>query len=119
MTRSEARTAASVRDLGLAPAARRSMPTSFIASTTAGLMVSPGAVPAERTITRPFAWWSRSAAAIWERPALCTHTKSTSGMWSGIGDLSGVEESDQHQRNRRPDQLHDDEHRGRRGLDAG
>src|SRR5207244_11619 len=95
------------------------MPTSSIASTTAKLMVSAGAVPAERTITRPLAGWSHSAAAIWERPALCTHTKSTSGMWSGIGDLSGIEESDQHQRDGRPDQLHDDEHRRRRRLDAG
>src|SRR3954454_4678706 len=119
MTRSDALTAASVRVFGVAPAASRSMPSSSIASTTTGLMASAGAVPAERTMTRPLAWWSRRAAAICERPALCTHTNSTSGMWSGIGDLSRVEEADQHQRDGGADQLHDDEHGGRRRLDAG
>ena len=57
----------------------RSMPISAMASTTAGLMVSAGAVPAERTTTRSPAWWASSAAAIWERPALWTQTNSTSG----------------------------------------
>ncbi len=44
-----------------------------------GLTSSAGALPADRTWTRPSAWWSRSVAAIWLRPALCTHTNRTSG----------------------------------------
>ncbi len=46
------------------------MPASPIASTTAGLTVSAGAEPAERTSTASPARWVRKAAAIWERPAL-------------------------------------------------
>src|SRR5689334_13276816 len=119
MTRSDALTAASVRDFGVAPAARRSMPTSAIASTTAGLIESAGAVPAERTTTRPRAWRSSKAAAIWERPALWTQTKRTSGTWSDIGDLSGVEVADQHDGDGGANELHHDEHRRGRRLDAG
>src|SRR3954452_15612579 len=119
ITTSDWRTAASVSDFGVAPAAPRSMPISIMAATTAGLISSAGAVPAERTITRPGAWWSRRAAAICERPALCTQTNSTSGTCSGIADLTGVEKADQHDGDGGADQLHHDEH-GRRGrLDAG
>ena len=38
-----------------------------------------GADPAERTCTRPAERCAASAAAIWERPALWTQTKSSSG----------------------------------------
>src|SRR3954454_23630026 len=86
----------------------------FHGCTTAGLMVSAGAVPAERTMTRPVAWWSRRAAAIWERPALWTQTNSTSAMWSGIGHLAREEEADQDQGDGGADELHEDEHRRRR-----
>src|SRR5512143_1462664 len=55
------------------------MPTSAMAATTAGLTVEAGADPAERTSTWPPARWVRKPAAIWERPALCTHTNSTDG----------------------------------------
>jgi hypothetical protein len=57
-----------------------SMPTSFIASTTAGLTVSVGADPADRTATRSPPRWLRKAAAICERPALWTQTNSTDGL---------------------------------------
>src|SRR3954447_22449663 len=113
MTTPDCSTAASVSDFGVAPAASRSMPTSAMAATTAGLMVSAGAVPAERTMTRPVAWWSRRAAAIWERPALWTQTNSTSAMWSGIGHLAREEEADQDQGDGGADELHEDEHRRR------
>src|SRR3954451_5974859 len=66
-----------------------SSPSSAIASTTAGLTRSAGAVPADSTRTRPDARWSSSAAAIWERPALCTQTNRTVGT-SDIGELRGV-----------------------------
>src|SRR5215469_3586783 len=56
-----------------------SMPTSAMAWTTAGLSRSAGCEPAEVTRTLPAPSRSRSAAAIWERPALCVQTKSTSG----------------------------------------
>ena len=56
------------------------MPHSSMAATTAGLSLSPGADPAERTWTLPLAWWSRRAAASWERPALWTQTNRTSGV---------------------------------------
>src|SRR5919197_2120860 len=76
-TASAARTTSSVKGLG--NSLDRSMPHSSIAATTAGLIRSAGSEPAERTWTLPLAWWSSSAAAICERPALCTHTNSTSG----------------------------------------
>src|SRR5688572_21371115 len=56
-----------------------SISSSAIAATTAGLTSSAGALPADRTRTRPSARRSSSAAAIWLRPALWTQTKSTSG----------------------------------------
>src|SRR4029453_18073274 len=77
MTASAARTNSSVRGLG--NSRERSMPHSSMAATTAGLSLSPGADPAERTWTLPLAWWSRRAAAIWLRPALWTQTNRTSG----------------------------------------
>src|SRR4051794_12213242 len=56
------------------------MPSSAMTCTTAGLMVSAGALPADRTWTcRPERQRS-SPAAICERPALCTHTNRTSIM---------------------------------------
>src|SRR5579863_270950 len=61
-----------------------SMPTSAMASTTAGLRCSAGSVPAECTTTRPWAWRTMRAAAIWDRPALCTHKNRTSGRFSVI-----------------------------------
>jgi hypothetical protein len=56
-----------------------SMPISVIAVTAAGLISSASSVPAERTSMRSSARFVRSAAAIWDRPALCTQTKSTAG----------------------------------------
>src|SRR3989304_4178808 len=53
------------------------MPSSAIAATTAGFNSPAGVLPAERTATRPPAWLSRSAAAIWLRPALWTQTNRT------------------------------------------
>jgi hypothetical protein len=57
-----------------------SMPTSRIACTATGLMVSTGAEPAERISTWSPARWRSQPAAIWERPALCTQTNSTLGL---------------------------------------
>src|SRR5207248_597080 len=68
ITTSDARTTSSVSGFGNSfPTSR---PISASASITAGLISSAGADPADRTTTRPLAWWSRSAAAICERPAL-------------------------------------------------
>ena len=75
--------------LGMGAVGVRSMPSSAIASTTAGLISSAGAVPAERTTTRSPAWWASRAAAICERPALWTQTNSTSGR-SAVGCQSSV-----------------------------
>ncbi len=57
----------------------RSIPTSLMASTATGLIPVAGADPADRTCTRPAAWWASRAAAIRKRPALWTHKNSTSG----------------------------------------
>jgi hypothetical protein len=46
-------------------------------SMTEGLSESAGAEPALRTDTRPPAYLVSSAAAICERPALCTQTNRT------------------------------------------
>ena len=47
-----------------------SMPTSFKASTTAGLIESAGDEPADLTSIRSPAKWVKNAAAICDRPAL-------------------------------------------------
>src|SRR6516164_9923847 len=65
---------------GLGNSREMSRPISAMAWTTAGLSWPAGWDPAEETRTRPAAWWSSRAAAIWERPALCVQTNSTSGM---------------------------------------
>src|SRR5689334_11928003 len=83
MTTSEALTASSVSGLG--NSLEISRPSSAIASTTAGLSWSAGCDPADRTTTRPAAWWSSSAAAICERPALWMQTNKTSGVVSDMG----------------------------------
>ena len=57
-----------------------SMPTSAIACTATGLTWSAGIDPADRTSTRPPESAVRKPAAIWERPALCTHTNNTLGL---------------------------------------
>src|SRR6476659_3003790 len=57
-----------------------SMPTSRMAATAAGLIVSAGAEPAERTSTASPARWRSQPAAIWERPALWTQTNRTLGL---------------------------------------
>jgi hypothetical protein len=77
MTTSAALTDASVSGLG--NSRDRSMPSSAMAATTAGLRASAGSEPTERTTTLPLGWWSSRAAAIWLRPALCTQTNRTSG----------------------------------------
>jgi hypothetical protein len=67
------------------------MPTSAIAATAAGFTWSPGRLPAERTSTAPLDRAVRNPAAIWERPALCTHTNSTDGVTErGGAGRSGV-----------------------------
>src|SRR5262249_44930351 len=77
-TTSGARTISSVHGLG--NSVRMSMPTSAIASTAAGLTVSAGSDPPENTSTRFAARCSSHAAAICDRPALCTHRKTTLGL---------------------------------------
>src|SRR5689334_4191053 len=57
-----------------------STPTSRMAWTAAGLTVSAGAEPAERTSIRSPARWRSQPAAICERPALCTQTNRTLGL---------------------------------------
>src|SRR4249920_3481577 len=83
ITTSTSRTSSSRRPFGRA--AETSSPRSAIASTTFGWISSDGAVPADRTRTRPPAWCSSSATAIWLRPALCTQTNRTSGTSFGWG----------------------------------
>ena len=85
-----------------------------MASTTAGLMSSAGAVPAERTTTRSPAWWASRAAAIWERPALWTQTNRTSGAVGRVSHRGspmvggvGVEEPDQPEGDHGADELHE------------
>src|SRR5690349_13159461 len=107
-----------------------SMPTSAIASTAAGLIVLPGAEPAERTSTVSPARWRSQPAAIWERPALCTQTNRTLGLslmrrsFAGCGNpgveprarVQGEQQADADQQ---PDELGDDEAGHRRRGDAG
>src|SRR5215469_8385585 len=64
---------------GLGNSREMSRPISAMAWTTAGLSWLAGCDPAEVTRTRPAAWWSSSAAAIWDRPALWVQTNRTSG----------------------------------------
>src|ERR1700756_1926086 len=78
MTASLDCTASPVRIFGLAAVV--SMPSSAIAAMATGLICSAGSVPAERTSMRSRARCISSAAAIWERPALCTHTNKTLGL---------------------------------------
>src|ERR1022692_610769 len=77
MTTSAADTSSSV--IGLGNFLLTSSPISLMASTTAGLRLSAGSEPAERTRTAPSARWFSSAAAICDRPALWTQTNRTSG----------------------------------------
>src|SRR4051794_13331763 len=58
----------------------RSMPTSRMTSTAAGLTRPTGSLPAERTSTASPARWRSHPAAIWDRPALCTQTNRTLGL---------------------------------------
>ena len=50
-----------------------------MAASAEGFTASAGAEPADRTSTWPPDKWVRNAAAIWDRPALWTQTKSTDG----------------------------------------
>src|SRR5215472_9541267 len=72
---------------GLGNSREMSRPISAMAWTTAGLSWLAGCDPAEVTRTRPAAWWSSRAAAIWDRPALWVQTNSTSGT-SGMARAS-------------------------------
>src|ERR1019366_5639697 len=83
ITTSEACTASVVRIFGVC--SEMSMPTSAIAATAEGFTWSPGRLPAERTSTCPPLRLVRKPAAIWDRPALCTHTNNTLGF-SAIGN---------------------------------
>ena len=71
------------------PVADRSIPASAITSMTAGFTVSAGADPAELTSIRLADRCVRKAAAIWGRPALCTHTNSTDGLPETVSHTSG------------------------------
>src|SRR5215207_5871707 len=64
----------------------RSMPSSAIASTTAGWTRSAGRVPADAALCRPPAARSKSAWLIWERPALWRQTKRTCATALGRED---------------------------------
>ena len=77
ITTSEARTTSSVSGFGYSLV--RSSPISDIAATTAGSSSEAGREPADRTRILPLASTVSRAAAIWERPAFCTQTNSTSG----------------------------------------
>src|SRR5262249_37596325 len=59
----------------------RSRPISAITCTATGLIWSAGSEPADRTSTFPLLSAVVSAAAIWERPALCTQTNNTHGRF--------------------------------------
>src|SRR5215467_12307048 len=125
---------------GLGNSREMSRPISAMATTTAGLSWSAGCDPAEVTRTRPAAWWSSNAAAIWDRPALWVQTNRTTGtapttasFWSacergGLFDLDPampdrVDSHGQHGTDRAADNLGGDEpgHRGRGdpGVGAG
>src|SRR5690625_1126758 len=83
MTTSEACTASGVRMSGVAVV--MSMPSSAMAATAVGLSCSAGSDPAERTSMRSWLNSRRYPAAIWERPALWTHTTNTEGWSAGAG----------------------------------
>ena len=55
------------------------MPASAIAATATGLTRAAGSDPAERTRTASPPSRRANAAAICDRPALCTHRNSTTG----------------------------------------
>src|SRR6476469_10851781 len=78
ITTSDSFTASVVRIFGIL--ADMSMPSSAMASTAAGLTLSAGWEPADRTSIRPSPRVVRKAAAIWERPALWTQTDRTEGF---------------------------------------
>src|SRR5687767_2676907 len=78
ITTSDSLTASVVRILGIS--ADMSIPSSAMASTAAGLTLSAGWDPADRTSISPLASVVRNAAAIWERPALWTQTNRTEGF---------------------------------------
>ena len=108
------------------------MPTSAMAATTAGLTASAGVGAGGADLDARRAWWSRSAAAIWERPALWTQTNRTGGAVVS-GDVlpvrrrrvGGVEppaqpegDVDQADQDRDLDQRADDAGEGLAGGDA-
>src|SRR2546430_7119252 len=133
MTTSAARMASSVQGLGTS--VPMPIPTSVIASTATGLTVPAGSEPPEKTSTRSPARWSSQPAAICERPALCTHRNRTRGLSllkpSTVGTVAPfvissfgehaiwIEQPDQPVGDGGADELHQDEHRRRRRLDAG
>jgi hypothetical protein len=73
------RASSSVQRCGVS--AEMSIPSSAMAATTAGLSVAAGSEPRDSTRTRSAACSRMSAAAICERPALCTHRNSTVGRF--------------------------------------
>src|SRR5260370_11681221 len=133
MTTSAARMISSVQGLG--SSVRMWIPISAIASMAAGLTVLAGSEPPEKTSTRSPARCLRQPAAICERPALCTHRNMTLGLSllrsSTVGmvspfvisswgeDAIWIEQPDQSVGDGGSDELHQDEHRHRRRLDAG
>src|SRR5215475_7828080 len=120
---------------GLGYSREMSRPISAMAAMTAGLSWSAGWDPAEVTRTRPAAWLSSSAAAIWDRPALWVQTNSTSGMSAMASAFQGsarelgglfradpatpdrVDRDRQEGADRAADELGGDESERRRGRD--
>jgi hypothetical protein len=77
-TASEACTCSVVISCGTA--VEMSMPTSAIAWTATGLMLSPGSLPPDRTSTVPSESDRMKPAAICDLPALWTQTNRTTGF---------------------------------------
>ena len=76
-TTSAARTTSSVSGFGNASVS--GMPTSPSAVVMTSGIVPVGLLPADRTEILPKAWCCNNAAAICDRPTLCTQMKSTWG----------------------------------------
>src|ERR1700730_7317217 len=90
-TTSAARRISSVHGLG--DSVEMSIPTSAITATAAGLTSDPGSDPPDHAIARSPARALKNPSAICDRPALCTHRKSTAGRSPTRDNLSTMVES--------------------------